>query len=270
MNLLEEYENFLRKRGKSPNTIQSYVRHIAGYFKWYHETYGSECRELYHVNILDYRSYLQNICRLKHSSIDAKLSALSSYNEFLIEEGVQKEKVILQQDRLKVQIVFASPSDLEKKEVDAFLQMVLTRFGKRNYAIATLLAYGGLRISECLNVKVTDFNIQARELLVTGKGNKQRIVYLNDKIIHAFKEYLKERVSLSEFLFVSRTGGKLDRTRVNKIFNECSEHITPHTLRHFYCTHALEVGYTLAAVANQAGHSDVRTTMLYTNPSRKK
>lgn len=269
MDLLEQFNEHLRKQGKARNTIQNYVKHIEGYFRWYKETYGEECKVLYHVNILDYRSYLQNICKLKYSSIDVKLSALSSFNDFLIEEGVQTEKVIFQKDRLKVQMAFASPSDLEKQEVDAFLQTVLTRFGKRNYAIATLLAYGGLRISECLNVKIMDFSLQARELQVIGKGNKQRIVYLNDKIIHALREYLKDRTSLSEYLFTSRTGGKLDRTRVNKIFNECSDHITPHTLRHFYCTHALETGYTIAAVANQVGHSDVRTTMLYTNPSRK-
>lgn len=115
--MLVQFQEHLRKQGKVQNTIQNYVKYIEGYFRWYKETYGEECKVLYHVNILDYRSYLQNICKLKYSSIDMKLSALSNFNNFLIEEGIQTEKVIFQQDRLKVQMAFASPSDLEKQEV---------------------------------------------------------------------------------------------------------------------------------------------------------
>ena len=104
---------------------------------------------------------------------------------------------------------------------------------------------------------------------MTGKGNKQRIVFINDKIIHAVREYLKVRNSQSEYLFVSRNGGKLHRSSVNRFFNRCSDRITPHKLRHYFCSHALEMGYTIAEVANQAGHASERTTLIYTNTSRE-
>ena len=90
--------------------------------------------------------------------------------------------------------------------MEAFLQKVLVDTGKSNYAIAVILAYAGLRVSECISISRTDIDFQARELLVIGKGNKQRIVFISDKIIHAVREYLKVRNSQSEYLFISRNG----------------------------------------------------------------
>ena len=135
--------------------------------------------------------------------------------------------------------------------------------------MATLLAYAGLRVSECTDLLLTNLDLQARELIVIGKGNKQRIVFINDKIIHAVREYLKERNSDCEYLFVSRKGGKLHRSSVNRFFSQCSDRINPHKLRHFFCSHALKCGYSIPEVANQAGHSSERMTLLYTNTSRK-
>ena len=233
------------------------------------DTFGEELTLLYHTNILDFRSYLQNIKKLKFKSIDTKLSSLTNFNEFLVQIGVQKDLVITAEDRLKFQQDIASPAEIEKKDVEAFLQKVLVDTGKRNYAIAVILAYAGLRVSECISISLTDIDFQARELLVTGKGNKQRIVFINDKIIHAVLEYLKVRNSQSEYLFISRNGGKLHRSSVNRFFNQCSDRITPHKLRHYFCSHALEMGYTIAEVANQAGHASERTTLIYTNTSRE-
>ena len=234
------------------------------------DTFGEAPTLLYHTNILDFRSYLQNIKKLKFKSIDTKLSSLTSFNEFLVQIGVQKDLVITAEDRLKFQQEIASPAEIEKKDVEAFLQKVLVDTGKRNYAIAVILAYAGLRVSECISIGLTDIDFQARELLVTGKGNKQRIVFINDKIIHAVREYLKIRSSQSEYLFVSRNGGKLHRSSVNRFFNQCSDKITPHSLRHYFCSRALEMGYTMAEVSNQAGHASERTTAIYTNASRQK
>lgn len=266
---LEDFQEYMSQHGKSENTIQTYLGHVKGYALWYEESYGREMTKLYHTNILDYRSYLQNIKRLKFNSINAKLSALSCFNQFLIETKDQEDDAVVSEDRLKFQQMIASPSDLEKPKVDEFLQRVLVETGKRNYAIATLLAYAGLRVSECTNLLLTNLDLQARELIVIGKGNKQRIVFINDKIIHAVREYLKERNSDCEYLFVSRKGGKLHRSSVNRFFSQCSDRINPHKLRHFFCSHALKCGYSIPEVANQAGHSSERTTLLYTNTSRK-
>lgn len=269
--LTDDFSNYLKEKGKAENTIHSYVRTIAAYSAWYQESMGDELQKLYRANILDYVSYLRTVKQLSNGSVNSKLAALCSFNEYLISSGIQSGIALSKQDYLKVQQKFANPSTISKKEVEEFRQKILVMRGKRDYAIVTLMAYAGLRISEALNLQPSDINIAAREVLIrAGKGDKQRVVFLNDKIINAVQEYLRERKSDCPYLFASRNGSRLDRSAVNRVFNENSDHITPHTLRHYFCSAALEAGYSIAEVANQAGHSNVHTTLIYTNPTRQK
>lgn len=136
---------------------------------------------------------------------------------------------------------------------------------KRDYAIVTLFAYSGIRRGEYAGLKLDQVDLTAKEIRVIGKGDKQRLVYINDKIVHALWEYLKDRKSDSPYLFVSRQSEKLIPSRINQIFNKYSDNISPKTLRHFFCSHALESGYSIHEVSSQAGHSSVQVTMLYAN-----
>ncbi|WP_306644193.1 tyrosine-type recombinase/integrase [Bacillus pseudomycoides] len=182
--------------------------------------------------------------------------------------------MIFKTDMMKVQTPYASPTKITDIEVKKFLQDVLENKNKRNYAIVILLAYTGLRISEALSIKMNDFNLQTGECIIrNGKGEKQRVVLLNSKVIHALRDYLLERKAYSvaqqsPYLFISKKREKLDRTVVNRIFQSYSEMITPHQLRHFFCTNAIEKGFSIHEVANQAGHSNIHTTLLYTNPNQ--
>lgn len=135
-----------------------------------------------------------------------------------------------------------------------------------------ILAYAGLRISECLELRMEDVSLQAREITVRhGKGDKMRVVYFGDKVVNAVREYLRSRPKTENpYLFPGRGNSHLTRGQVNRIFNAHSTSITPHTLRHFFCSNALENGYSIGELANQAGHSNIHTTLLYTNPTREK
>ncbi|SHK66967.1 tyrosine-type recombinase/integrase [Tepidibacter formicigenes] len=269
--MLKSFEKFLRNEDKSENTIKSYINHMKLYLNWFEDSFGSEFKKLYRENILDYKSFLKNIKKDSARTINAKIAALIKFNEFLIEQDIQNNVVVSKKDNIKIQSQGASPTDINKTDVEKFRQTVLEKGSKRDYAIITLLAYSGLRISEALNLKLDDVSLVAKEILIrSGKGDKQRIVYINDKIINAIKSYINERNSDSSYLFVSRQSDKLNRTRVNQIFNKFSDKITPHKLRHFWCTHALENGYSVHEVANQAGHSNIHTTLIYTNPSKEK
>lgn len=269
--MFDDFRNYLMNEGKSNNTINSYIRHLNGYISWYSDSFGEDFHKLYRENILDFVSYLKNIKKDNAKTIKAKLAALTKYNEYLIEKGIQEKKVVTKKDNIKVQQQYASPCNITKDEVEAFRQKILKQGDKRDYALATLFAYTGLRISEALSLTLNDVNLTAREIIVrSGKGDKQRVVFVNDKVVNAIREYLNVRNSNSEYLFVSRQSGKINRTRINQIFNQYSDKITPHVLRHFYCSNALESGYSVHEVANQAGHSNIHTTLIYTNPSREK
>lgn len=273
--LLDKFRNYMIDNGKSENTIKSYTLHINEYMKWFQNSYGTNFKRLYRENILEYKSYLLNIKksrgkRLDGKTINAKLSSLGLFNKFLIGCSIQYEVVIKDEDMIKIQTSYANPTDISKSDVENFRQRILEDGDKRLYAIVTLLAYAGLRISEALNVKLDDMSLEAKELIVKkGKGEKQRVAYLNTKIVNAIKEYLKVRNSDSEYLFISRESDKVDRSVINKQFKKYSNKITPHKLRHFFCTNALESGFAVHEVANLAGHSSIQTTLIYTNPSRE-
>lgn len=274
--ILDDFKNYMIKNQKSQNTIKNYVLHIKEYMIWFQDTYGKGFKNLYRENILDYKSYLVNVKKyrgknLNAKTINAKLSSIGLFNKFLIEEKIQKDIVVKDDDMIKIQTSYANPAEINKLDVENFRQKILEAGDKRLYAIVTLLSYAGLRISEALNLKLEDLSLGAKELIIRkGKGEKQRIVYLNSKIINSIREYLKVRNSESEYLFSSRESDRVDRSVINKQFKKYSNKITPHQLRHFFCTNALESGFAVHEVANLAGHSSIQTTLIYTNPSREK
>lgn len=270
--MLDGFCEYLRRQGKSENTVKAYCQGMKEYMRWHEETFGKWMKMFLRANVLDYISYLRTVKGLSNRSVNAKLASLYSFNLYLIAAGYTKEVVLDKQDYLKVQLAYASPSTVSREEVERFRQEILERSGVRDYAIVTILAYAGLRISECLALRVEDISLPAREIKVRhGKGDKMRVVYFGDKLVNAVREYLRNRPKTGNpYLFPGRGDSHLTRSQVNRIFNEYSESITPHTLRHFFCSNALENGYTIADLANQAGHSNVHTTLLYTNPTREK
>ncbi len=225
---------------------------------------------LFRANVLDYISYMRNIKNYHPKSVNNHLSSLRAYNEFLISSGCQTEMAILKNDFMKVQVQYANPCTVEQKDVEAFRQRLLEGGSKRDFAIVTLYTYTGIRRSECVNLKLEHVDLVAKEIYIVGKGDKYRTVYLNDKTVHAIREYLKVRNSESPYLFVSRQSDRMAASRINQIFNQYSDIITPKMLRHYFCSHALDTGeYRIHEVANQAGHSNVQTTLIYSNPSAR-
>lgn len=277
--LIKEFKKKMYLEGKSQKTIEVYGNSVKEFFKWFYDSYGNiEYKKLYRENILEYKSYLKNIKKSAHSgnnlcpkSINSKLSALICFNELIEPDNI----VVTKRDLIKVQSEMVSPTSITKKEIEEFRQIVLQSEGcaaKRNYAIVTILAYAGLRITECLNLRKSDICLESSELKVTnGKGEKARIVIINSKIVSAVREYQKTDHVESEWLFHNSRGERLNQTTINRVFKLCcpkGHNITPHTLRHFYAINAVSSGiFTIPEIANQMGHSSIKTTMKYMNPN---
>ena len=277
--LIKEFKKKMYLEGKSQKTIEVYGNSVKEFFKWFYDSYGNiEYKKLYRENILEYKSYLKNIKKSAHSgnnlcpkSINSKLSALICFNELIEPDNI----VVTKRDLIKIQAEMVSPTSITKKEIEEFRQIVLQSEGcaaKRNYAIVTILAYAGLRITECLNLRKSDICLESSELKVTnGKGEKARIVMINSKIVSAVREYQKTDHVDSEWLFHNSRGERLNQTTINRVFKlYCPKghNITPHTLRHFYAINAVSSGiFTIPEIANQMGHSSIKTTMKYMNPN---
>ena len=268
--MLKEFRENLISQQRSKNTIQAYLKAAEQYLRWYKESFLSEFVLFLPNNIAEFVSYLSNIRKLDAGSINLKLCGLRQFEKFLIQKGIQSELVISDSYNKKIQTPYINPCKTTQKEVDAFRQQILLHNGNRDFAIATIMAYAGLRVSEVTHLLLTDINLTTREILVIGKGDKKRVVDIGDKVVHAVRQYLKERQDICDYLFISRRKGKLDRSSINRIFSKYSEKITPHELRHFFCSNALEKGYSLIEVAYQAGHSSIQTTQRYTNPDKRK
>lgn len=277
--MINEFKRKMYLEGKSERTMESYVNSVKEFFKWFEDSFGNvEYKKLYRENILEYKSYLKNVKRsaksgnsLSPKTINAKLSALICFNELIEPDNI----VVSKRDLIKIQEEIVSPTTITKKEVEEFRQIVLQSEGcasRRNFAIVTILAYAGLRITECLNLRKTDICLESSELKVTnGKGEKSRIVIINSKIISAVREYQKTDHVESEWLFHNSRGERLNQTTINRVFKLCCPkgyNITPHTLRHFYAINAVSSGiFTIPEIANQMGHSSIKTTMRYMNPN---
>lgn len=277
--LICEFKQKMYLDGKSKRTIEVYGNSVREFFKWFNDSYGDvEFKKLYRENILEYKSYLKNVKKSAHSgnnlcpkSINSKLSALICFNELIEPDNI----VVSKKDLIKIQSEMVSPTSITKKEVEEFRQIVLQSEGcaaRRNFAIVTILAYAGLRITECLNLRKSDICLESSELKVTdGKGEKARIVIVNSKIVSAVREYQKTDNVESEWLFHNSRGERLNQTTINRVFKLCCPkgyNITPHTLRHFYAINAVSSGiFTIPEIANQMGHSSIKTTMRYMNPN---
>lgn len=267
--LLNNFSNYLRDEGSSKNTITTYVRNLKMFLEYYQNGNNKVLNQLRREDILNYKEYLEKT-DIAATTYNNKLSSIMAFNKFLIKDKIQDAIVIISNDFKTMQQSEFSPTDICKKEVDKFLNKIETNECKRNYAIVVFMAYAGLRISEVLNIKLRDIKkIEEYEMKILGKGNKVRDIFINDIIKKAVEDYLKERKSDSEYLFVSNRNDNLNRSTINIMFNKYSKKITPHKLRHFFATYALvDHGMNIKVVADQLGHSNIQTTMIYLNPTK--
>jgi site-specific recombinase XerD len=261
---IESFKLNLISLSKSPNTIRNYISDVNHYFK----VFNVINRE----NILKYKGLINNF---SVSTINCKLSALKSFNEYLLEKGLVSSIVILKSDFIKKQSD-GNPTDVTEKQVNYFLKRVREKdhiYKSRNIAIIYLIANTGIRREESTNIKLKDLDLENGELLITkGKGNKQRIVLLNDIAIKVLKYWLKDRnrfkyAAKSPYLFVSERSEKLHKDSINDIFEyyytpKCR--VKVHSLRHNFASITQEQGIlTLPELQNQLGHSSISTSGLY-------
>jgi site-specific recombinase XerD len=267
---LTSFKQHLTTNNKSPNTINSYLLDINQYL--------SHFTTLSRENIQQYKQILKQ--NFSTESYNRKLSSLKQLNEYLHlpEINILPEVYIIKTDFIKQQYK-GNPTHVSEKEVLQFLERVKNKpstHQSRNIAIIYLMANTAIRREECANLKLSNIinGSKSKLLKFIGKGNKERTVVLNNTAIKVIDNYLIDRAKSkyvnSEYLFLSERGDKLTKTSINGIFDfYCTPikfKITPHALRHNWCSTMLEKGiYDIIEVKDQAGHSSLTTTEIYTH-----
>lgn len=280
---LKEYVYYLKiTKNLSKNTIESYERDILEYIAFLEKNYSFKRFDQVTKQHVD--NFVKSLTRKKANpkSITRKISSIHSFHKYLLEEKIVDKDVVQKVKKPKTPKTL--PVVLNMEETDRFIDASIGK-GKpldlRNKAMVELAYGSGLRVSELLDIELSDLHLNMNLINITGKGNKERIVPLGEESIYALREYIiKARPELnpknSEVLFINKLGNKLSRIGFYKIIKTIAQRagiqkeMSPHTLRHSFATHLLENGASLRSVQELLGHEDIMTTEIYTHISKQR
>lgn len=224
--------------------------------------------------------YLKELNKNDDSSTVARnITSLNNFFKYLMIEKIISENPceFIERPKLRKKL----PNTLTIDEVDKLLDInLITKFDYRNKAMLELLYSTGLRISEVVNLTTRDIDFTNEIVRCVGKGNKERIVPINDYSLYYLKEYFDIRCEFlknksCDYLFLNNHGNKMTRQGFNKVLNNIlvikgiDKEVTPHMLRHSFATHMLSGGADLRSIQLLLGHSDISTTKIYTHISKE-
>ena len=275
-NLRSFFDYLYIEKGLSQNTVQAYETDILSFLNWLTKTPNINYLNLKEDNINKYIAYLFK-SKLKSSSVNRKISSLKSLYLYLIKKNILKNSPISEVITPKKEKYL--PSSMSEDEVDRLLKSPNTsnKIEKRDKAMIEMLYATGMRISELVNLKLTDVDLQRCVAKVFGKGKKERLIPFGEAALEALSDYISDRdKSVSKEIFLSNRGKKLSRVafwqriKIYLIRENLKNSISPHTLRHAFATHLLNRGADLRSVQLLLGHSDLSTTQIYTHIAKQR
>jgi integrase/recombinase XerD len=275
-NLRSFFDYLYIEKGLSQNTVQAYERDILSFLNWVTKTPNLNYLNLKEENINKYIAYLFK-SKLKSSSVNRKISSLKSLYLYLVKKNILKNSPINEVITPKKERYL--PSSMSEDEVDRLLKSPdsSNKTEKRDKAMIEMLYATGMRISELVNLKLTDVDMQRSVAKVFGKGKKERLIPFGEAALEALSDYISNRdKSASKEIFLSNRGKKLSRVafwqriKIYLLRENLKNSISPHTLRHAFATHLLNRGADLRSVQLLLGHSDLSTTQIYTHIAKQR
>lgn len=276
--MLKGFKRYLvLEKSYSPNTIEAYVRDVEKMLEFFDEA-GVDYKS---PKLEDFTNFLVEISSMGIAvrSQARIISGIKQFYKYLVVEDILKDSPAELVEAPKIGRYL--PSVLSVEEIDAIKGAIdLSKpEGHRNRAIIETMYSCGLRVSELVNLKMSNVFFDEKYVRVEGKGSKQRLVPISDTAIRDINNYLPWRRGLeikpgnSDYLFLNRRGSKLTRQMVFIMIKKFAEEagvkteLSPHTLRHSFATHLLEGGANLRAIQQMLGHESILTTEIYTHIS---
>lgn len=222
-------------------------------------------------NVLAYLKYLDKM-NLKNSTISRRISALRTFYNYLMNEGLINSNIFLNVKNPKLEKKL--PNYLNYTEMEELLESIdiSTDEGLKRRLLIEMFYSTGCRVSEIINIKVKDIDFKDKKIRIMGKGSKERIVYYGDYAKKYLDKYLSKGLD-KDYLFVNKHGNKYTVEEIELIVKDIMKHlsikthVTPHTLRHTFATHLLNNGADIRSVQELLGHSNLSTTGIYTHVS---
>ena len=273
---LNDYLDYLKyQKNYSDYTINNYKHDIIEYLE-YISSEGLEFKSIEYSDIRFFLMYLKDTKKDDNTSINRKLSSLRGFYKYLANEKIVKSNVFSLVNGPKKSKKL--PRYFEYNELEELFNVPDTRtpLGQRDSLILEMLYATGVRVGELVNIKVSDIDLGRKNIIILGKGNKERYVTYGEYCEDILKTYLNTgRVSLnvkqSDYLFLNNNGGQLTdrgvRFILDKLIQKTSlnKNISPHMIRHSFATHLLNEGCDLLTVQKLLGHESIKATQIYTH-----
>ena len=278
--ILKFIEELKYEKNYSELTINGYLSNLDLFLEYLSENNIKSYKKIEYQDIRNYISYLyeQNY---NNKTISRHISAIRSFFKYLkVNNYISNNPcTLISNPKLDTRL----PKYLNFEEVEKLLSAYDNNnyIGLRNSLILEILYSTGIRVSEITNIKLKDISLSNKTIKISGKGNKERIVYFGNICLNLLELYLKKSYPIlnennSEYLILSKTGKKINEREIRKIVDDASciagikIKISPHVLRHTFATHMLNEGADLRSVQELLGHENLSTTQVYTHLTNEK
>ena len=274
---IKNFKSYLKiERSLSINSVDAYIRDI---FK-FSEYIKTNNISVLKTNLEDIRGFIKEINKIGISARSQArfISSIKSFYKFLLIEGFisNSPAELLASPKIGVKI----PTVLSIDEVNKLIKSIdlSSKHGERNRAIIETIYACGLRVTELINLKISNIFFKDNFLKIIGKGNKERLCPIANKTLSYLKIYIDEirnhsiiKEKDSDIVFLNNRGSKLSRVMIFLLLKKYAEiagikkNISPHTLRHSFATHLIDGGADLRAIQEMLGHQSITTTEIYTH-----
>lgn len=276
---INDFENFLRfERNFSENTLDAYLRDIKKLRDY--AAFDLENTGPFEITYENIQEYLFQLSKKKFSERSQArwISSIKSFFKYLVEDEFRTDNPtnLLEGPKLGLYL----PDTLSFEDVNRIIAVIKndTDLGRRNHCMVEVLYGCGLRVSELIDLKISNINFKESYLKVEGKGDKSRFVPMASFTSKLIKDYIRDIRSkykinkkCEDILFLNSRGSAMSRVIVFIIIKELTEKaginkkISPHTFRHSFATHLLQNGADLRYIQEMLGHSSITTTEIYTH-----
>ena len=274
--IINDYLDYLKyQKNYSDYTVLSYKNDILEFIDYL----SSEELDFKTIEYSDIRFYLMYLKDEKHddnSSVSRKLSSLRGLYKYMANEGIIKTNVFSLVNAPKKSKKLPRYFEYNELEELFLVPDTNTSLGQRDLLLLEMLYATGVRVGELVNIKVKDIDLGRRNIIILGKGNKERYVTYGEYCEEILNKYLSDGYILlnkngSDYLFLNNLGGNLTERGVRYILDELikktsiNKKISPHMIRHSFATHLLNEGCDLLTVQKLLGHESIKATQVYTH-----
>jgi len=260
MSIIKKFIEHLEiEQGYSKNSVDNYKRDI--------EIFLSNLKtSLNNIKEKDIREHIRFLHEKGNSnkSINRKLSSIRAFIRFLMSEKILEYNPCKNIRNLRVSKTL--PKWVEQEQLQEILEKDMPI---RDKLILEILYGSGIRVSELVNIKISDVNFNEKTIRVLGKGNKERVVPINDYVINLIKKFLRgQKNNKNGYLIKNSKGQKISTRTIQRIVKKHTKNLTPHSLRHCFATHMLNNGCDIRSIQEMLGHTSIKTTEIYTHISQ--